>query len=107
MCTSVMEDRSGIIGKNTENAHGPSHLHQHIDKSDPWLNKSDPGPSAYSHLSMLNAHLILSFLYSCVHFLERASQKKKEREKEIKKRALICITETQQLRKRLELGKEF
>ena len=93
MCTSVMEDRSGIIGKNTENAHGPSHLHQHIDKSDPWLdksdpclNKSDPGPSAYSHLSMLNAHLILSFLYSCVHFLERASQKKKkERERERKK----------------------
>lgn len=81
MCTSVMEDRSGIIGKNTENAHGPSHLHQHIDKSDPWLNKSDPGPSAYSHLSMLNAHLILSFLYSCVHFLERASQKKKRERK--------------------------
>ena len=83
MCTSMMEDRSGIIGKNTENAHGPSHLHQHIDKSDPWLNKSDPGPSAYSHLSMLNAHLILSFLYSCVHFWkEPLKKKKRERERE-------------------------
>ena len=106
-----MEDRSGIIGKNIENAHGPSHLHQHIDKSDPWLYKSDPGPSAYSHISMLNVYLILSFLYSCAHFWKDPLGKKKKREREKerkkKKKALICITETQQLRKRLELGKEF
>ena len=81
MCTSVMEDRSGIIGKNTENAHGPSHLHQHIDKSDPWLNKSDPGPSAYSHLSMLNAHLFLFCIPVYIFWKEPLKKKKRERKK--------------------------
>lgn len=49
MCPSGMEDRSWLMGKNTENVPGPSHLYQHTDKSDP----AESSSVAYTHLSIL------------------------------------------------------
>lgn len=57
--------------KNTENVPGPSHLHQHTDKSDP----AESSSVAYTHLSILQVYLILSFLYSYAHLWKNPLQK--------------------------------